>query len=412
MHLTQANIEYFRSLYNVELPLKPLTILIGPNASGKSNLFKALRFLYDAVAGDRLDWQAYHGQIDVLRWFGGDEDGKRPNVLDFALTFGREKTAPNSVHYAATFRYGDYLEIGHEHLALRLNTSDDGLTTYFERWEKGITYFRDQLGVASDTPVSGVARSSQSLTLREEGPSLSLPQAQAAYSHIAGWRFFDIDLPQARQEAFIPQYPEETPPLAGDASNLSAFLWAISQRRPEDFEAVSEAISNFIELPQRLVVEHDAERGGQSARYRFVERPFGGDRFIPSESISDGTIRLLAYLALLLADHSVTLACLEEPDHGLHPRLMLYLADALRRAIEPQSPNEGKSDQSPQIILTTHSSEFMDCFDLEAESDYLQVYVVERDEMGKTICTPASAQEFAPWLKRYRLGEAVRRRFI
>ncbi len=186
MHLTQANIEYFRSLYNVELSLKPLTILIGPNASGKSNLFKALRFLYDAVAGDRLDWQAYHGHIDVLRWFGGDEYGNRPNVLDFALNFGREKTESNSVRYAATFRCGDYLEIGHERLALRLNTSDDGLTTYFERWGKGITYFRDQFGVASDTPISGVARSSQALTLREEGPSLSLPQAQAAYSHIAG----------------------------------------------------------------------------------------------------------------------------------------------------------------------------------------------------------------------------------
>ncbi len=59
MHLNRLQIRHFRSLYQVELELKPLTILIGPNASGKSNLFKALRFLHDAIAGDRLEWQAY-----------------------------------------------------------------------------------------------------------------------------------------------------------------------------------------------------------------------------------------------------------------------------------------------------------------------------------------------------------------
>lgn len=69
MNLTKLHIRHFQSLYDVELTLKPLTILIGPNASGKSNLFKALRFMYDAVAGDRLDWQAYDGQLNELRWY-------------------------------------------------------------------------------------------------------------------------------------------------------------------------------------------------------------------------------------------------------------------------------------------------------------------------------------------------------
>ena len=166
-------------------------------------------------------------------------------------------------------------------------------------------------------------------------------------------------------------------------------------------------------------MEHDAERGGQNARYYFIEAPFGEARPIPPQSISDGTIRLLAYLALLLGDRSVSLACLEEPDHGLHPYLMLYLADILRQAValprdEDDLPASDGNDLNltPQILITTHSPEFMDCFDLKEEQDYLQVYIAERDERGRTVFTLATVEEFAPWLEKYRLGEAVRRRFI
>jgi predicted ATPase len=91
MYLSRLQIQRFRSLYDVDLALKPLTIIIGPNASGKSNLFKALRFLHDAVAGDRLEWQAYDSQIDHLLWYGTDEYGNRPQTMTFACEFSTDK---------------------------------------------------------------------------------------------------------------------------------------------------------------------------------------------------------------------------------------------------------------------------------------------------------------------------------
>jgi predicted ATPase len=239
-----------------------------------------------------------------------------------------------------------------------------------------------------------------------------LPQAQAIYRHIAGWRIFDIALARARREAFIPEYPEEVPPLAEDASNLSAFLYALWRLRPDDFDAIAELLSDCIGLPEKLLVEHDAERGGQSARYSFREAPFGEARPVPPQSASDGTIRLLAYLALLFGDRSVSLACLEEPDHGLHPRLMLHLADVLRQAVSQAQDDPNEDGFTPQVLVTTHNPEFMDCFDLSEERDYLQVYLAERDELGRTQFIPATSGTFTPWLERYRLGEAVRRRFV
>jgi predicted ATPase len=412
MNLTQGNIKYFRSLYDINLSFKPLTIIIGPNASGKSNLFKALRFLYDGIAGDRLDWQTYDGQMDELLWYGYDDYGERPNALDFNFGFGEFSDDLPVTQYIANLICGDYLEVSHEKLAVLLNTGDESLTTYFERDRGSIRQNIGQRGNKLKNPARSQAQSSRVLQLREEGPSIRLPNAKAVYSHIAGWRFFDVNLQSARQDAFIPQYPETVPPLAGDANNLSAFLYALYQVRPEDLDAIIETMIDFIELPQSLLVDHDAERGGQTARYRFVEQPFGENRLIPPESMSDGTIRLLAHLALLLADRSVTLACLEEPDNGLHPRLMLYLADIFRQAVEPLDTGGNEVPSSPQIIVTTHSPDFMDCFDLEAEAEYLQVYVAERDEGGRTIYTSTNAQQLKPWLQRYRLGEAVRRRFI
>ena len=404
MQLSDLTIRHFRSLYDISLPLKPLTIIIGPNASGKSNLFKALRFLHDAVAGDRLEWQAYDSQMDELRWYGLNEYGERPQTLDFALHFGAEAA------YNVSFHCHDYLEVNEETLRIRL-ASIQGLATFFERQGTAVRQRIGQRGGILAAPYRSRARSGRTLHLREEGPNLTVPLTRAVYEQIEGWRFFDADLRQARQPAFVPQYPEEIPPLSGDAANLSAFLYALYRLRSDDLDAIIETMADFIELPQTLLVDHDAERGGQNAYYGFIEQPFGENRLIPPESMSDGTIRLLALLTLLMADRTVSLACLEEPDHGLHPRLMLYLADILRQAADDAGEEENDA-APPQIIVTTHSPEFMDCFDLQAEAEYLQVYMADRDEDGKTIFVPATAEEFVPWLEKYRLGEAVRRQLI
>ncbi|HEX9736342.1 MAG TPA: AAA family ATPase [Thermoanaerobaculia bacterium] len=85
--LTDIAFTNFRSLRSVQLQLKPITLVIGPNASGKSNLFKALRFLHDAVAGDLRDWQSYDSLIDDLVWFGTDDRGERPEEIETTLGF-------------------------------------------------------------------------------------------------------------------------------------------------------------------------------------------------------------------------------------------------------------------------------------------------------------------------------------
>jgi predicted ATPase len=382
MNLTRVGTRFFRSLYAAELSLKPLTLIIGPNGSGKTNLFKALRFLSIGVAGDIKEWRAYDAQSDDLVWYGQDRSGS----FSIAIGFGG-----SSFEYEATFQAAGEIEVLHERVVLE-GTVPPTRSLRFERVKDTIT---------AQGNLQIFVRSPNLLVLRDVGAGSLESISRAVYEHIAGWRFFEVDPRLAREGRFIPPDTAEVPPLEPDASNLSAFLYALQRLRPDDFAAVLEAVRRSIDLPEGLLVEHDADRGGRQARYRFIETPFGEERPIPPESMSDGTIRLLAQMALLLADRSVTLACLEEPDSGLHPRLMIHLADALRQAAAER-----------QVLVTTHSPELMDCFDLSAEQESLQVYVAERNELGQTRFLPMTATEFAPWLEKYRLGEAVRRRFV
>jgi len=411
--LTDLALRCFRSLYAVQLKLKPITLIIGPNASGKSNLFKALRFLHDAVAGDVREWQSYDSQIDDLRWFGLDELGERPEEIEISLGLRGLPRAPSALAYAATFRAsaGRPLEVTAERLGPGELAAAAGSEPWLERSGRQV---RRHVGVKGDPlkqPRVEKARSVRNLSLRDEGPSQTIPSLGALYRHVEGWRFFEVNPEAARRPSFVPETPEEVPPLAGDASNLSAFLYALMSLRNPDLDGVMEAITRSIELPQKIQLEHDAERGGSQASYYFFEAPFGENRPVRPDSISDGTIRLLAQMALLLADQTVTLACLEEPDNGLHPRLMLYLADALRQAIDEDQAS-ARDGQRLQVLIVTHSPELMDCFDLASESEYVQVLVAERGEAGETQLIPVTAEQFAPWLERYRLGEAVRRHFL
>jgi len=395
MNLTGIDSLRFRSLYDLTaIPLKPLTLIIGPNGSGKSNIFKALRFLRAAVAGDASEWRAYDDESADLVWYGRTEQSKTLSQFRLLSRFGGQGiSCADCAEYRTVFDANGFIEVFEEQLSLRSEGSERKLL--------------DRTSEETELPDGSRirTRSPHALALRDLGDS-DHSCLRAVFQHIAGWRFFDVDPRLARQTSYIPEQAP-VPALDANASNLSAFLYALRENRPGDLEEVIAAMQRAIDSHPDLVIDHDGPRGGRHARYMFREAAFG-ERLIPAKSISDGTIRLLAHMALLLADQSVSLACIEEPDAGLHPRLMQHLADSLRQAVQLTTTE----DTERQVLVTTHNPEFMDCFDLAEENEYLQVLVTERTAEGKTLVTPVTAEEFAPWLEKYRLGEAVRRRFL
>jgi predicted ATPase len=249
----------------------------------------------------------------------------------------------------------------------------------------------------------------QRLYFREYAGSFPHPTADGLARFVRGWRFMDVDVSSARR-ASPDLVPEGVSALLPDASNLSAVLYSLGNRSPERFEEIEYRLGRAIGFPQSIETEKVATLGGSGeARYGFRELAFPG-RVIPPEAMSDGTIRLLANLTAVLGDPDARLICIEEPDHGLHPHLMLRLADAMRAAAAAE-PAEGFVP--PQVLVVTHSPDFLDCFNLAAEAGYLAVYVAERSiEDGKTTFRSTEAADLQPWLEEYRLGEAVRRNIL
>ena len=409
----------FRSLVDVQLPLKPLNIIIGPNASGKSNLFKALRYLQDVVVEEK--WAEYDKDSKQLLWYGKNgSDVANEFLIELTIELPEQKGgySPNyqvvsAVSNAARSKAGR-VHILSERLKLKLTPSASEPIDFIQRkhtngWRYIKTDSQDEDAAHSKyakIPIRGLLDRVAALNTytREE----TFPAVKSMFDFIHGWRFFQISPHAARRST--PWEAQTIPPLANDGSNLSAFLYALSKYDPETFDEIQDRLSRAIGLPEKVETTYvPALVGHGEIRLSFQERPFPGVA-IPPESMSDGTILLLTYLALLLGDPNASLICIEEPDHGLHPTLMLRLADILRSVVEVEAVDDPEYDLiRPQIIITTHSTDFLDCFDLEAEADYLQVFTVERsDEDGKSVFIPIKATEIKPWLDEYRLGELVR----
>jgi predicted ATPase len=186
-------------------------------------------------------------------------------------------------------------------------------------------------------------------------------------------------------------------------------LQALALHDPDTFSEIQDRLGRAIGFPEAVETAYRPSIAGGPGRANLVFRETAfPDVVIPPESVSDGTIRLLTHLAALLADPSASLICIEEPNHGLHPHLMLRLADAVRSVVDIVADDDGEY-RRPQVIFTTHNPDFLDCFDLEVEANYLRVFVAERDlDSGRTAFRTVEGKELAHWLDEYRLGELVR----
>jgi predicted ATPase len=142
--------------------------------------------------------------------------------------------------------------------------------------------------------------------------------------------------------------------LASNGGNLAAVLLALRQRDPAAFAALSGELVRI--LPEFVGLEFPARDGGLAA---FALRLADGG-LVGAENLSQGTLYLLALLALAFEPSPPPLLCIEEIDRGIHPRLLREVRDALYRLSYPASA--GCPSRPTQIVATTHSPYLLDLF--------------------------------------------------
>lgn len=143
--------------------------------------------------------------------------------------------------------------------------------------------------------------------------------------------------------------------LGEDGGNLAVVLDRIRDEAPERFDALNAELGRW--LPEFDRVLFDTPFPGQRSfklRTRREQCP------IQARNLSDGTLVALAILSLAYMRDPPPLVCFEEPDHGLHPRLMRDVRDAMYRLAYPEQ--HGETREPVQVIATTHSPILLDLF--------------------------------------------------
>ena len=142
--------------------------------------------------------------------------------------------------------------------------------------------------------------------------------------------------------------------LGPDGSGFAWVLARLQDRYRDRFEKLSKQLTFW--LPEFTEVTFDFSQG---KRVFFLRRREGGHE-IPASDLSQGELLTLALLTLAYSPEPPKLIALEEPDRGIHPRLLRLVRDAFYRLSYPESCGE---DREPvQVIATTHSPYFLDLF--------------------------------------------------
>lgn len=168
---------------------------------------------------------------------------------------------------------------------------------------------------------------------------------------LTGVRFFALNANAIAEPARLQPHVA----LQENGSYLAVVLDRLRDEHPERFAALNATLGQW--LPEFDAVLFDTPDAGNRA---FALRTRKGHHVIPARSISDGTRLALAMLTLAYLPDSPSVVCLEEPDHGIHPRLLRDVRDALYRLSYPEQFGE---DRKPVcVVATTHSPYLLDLF--------------------------------------------------
>jgi predicted ATPase len=351
---------------NDVVELGQLNLLIGPNGSGKSNLLDAICVFRDALSEDWLNSMRARGDFASWRWRGSSTADR----VALKLTLDRE------------FSHEIYFD--NENGAVRINYEEVAGPMGLE-----VKFTPPEALLVRERSPENVSRISKTVLLPDESILTQVrdPELYPAIEHIVrsyrSIRFY-------RTWEFGPNSRVRTPlrvepsvrPLREDASNLPAVLLRL-QADKDTRESLRTSLQLLIPDVTNIRIQ---ERDG----YYDWGLSFEHTKDIAGARLSDGTLRWLSILCVLLDPASTGLICIEEPELGLHPDMSQPVGDLIRRA-----------SQRCQLVVTTHSTALVSTFSDMPES----ILVVENIE-GRTKVTRLSADNpsLRNWLEQEDLG--------
>lgn len=381
MKIEFIRLKNFKSFKNAEMSNIPrLCVLVGANGTGKSTLFSLFEFLKEALASN------VHTALVKLGGSRGFKEvrtrGELGNI-EIELKFRASTEAPLVTYFLSIGEDGGRPFVEREILKYRRGSGGQPWHFLDFRNGKGIAVTNELDAVTDVTELERVEQTLKSpdiLAIKGLAQFERFPAVVALGNLIENWHISDFHINRARPEQEA-GYAEH---LSTEGENLSLVTEYLHSRHPKTFTKLLTKLSERV--PGISKVDAKTTEEGR-VLLRFQDGAFE-DPFL-ARYVSDGTIKMFAYLTLLYDPDPHPLLCVEEPENQLYPKLLWELAEEFR----------DYSNRGGQVFVSTHSPDFLNAAKLDevfwlvktngyseilraSDNKQIACFMAEGDQMG------------------------------
>lgn len=381
MKIESISLKNFKSFKNAELSQLPnFCVVVGANGTGKSTIFQVFGFLRDAMISNV---NVALTKLGGSRGFKEVRSRNSTGPIEIELKFRAGRNSPLTTYFLQiNERQGKALV---EREILKYRRGSSGQPWHFLDFSRGRgTAVTNELDAVTDVNdlnrEEQVLKSSDILAIKGLAQFERFPAVMALGNLIENWHISDFHISKARPEQEA-GYAEH---LSREGENLSLVIEYLYSNKKDSFEKILSLLK--MRVPGISNVESKTTEEGR-VLLKFQDGSFE-DPFL-ARHVSDGTIKMLAYLTLLYDPAPHPLLCVEEPENQLYPKLLWELAEEFR----------AYGNRGGQVFVSTHSPDFLNAtridevFWLVKENGYTQVrrakddeqltaYMADGDQMG------------------------------
>lgn len=347
MRIESIRLKNFKSFRDAELKdIPPFLVVVGANGSGKTTLFDVFGFLHDCLKSNVRQALDSRGRFKEVFSREGEGDSILIEIqyrmdiagvsrlVTYVLEIAERSNAPYVKREILRYKRGRY-----------------GSPFHFLNFENGkgyaITNEEDFQKKDEDLDREFQNVSPDTLAIKGLGQFERFRAANAFRQLIESWHVSDFHISAARGRK---EASGDSEHLSESGDNLPLVAQRLFEQYPETFQKILDTMKRRV--PGVSGVEPKLQDDGYLT-LRFQDGSFKTpflDRYV-----SDGTIKMFAYLVLLHDPKPHPLLCVEEPENQLYPKLMLELAEEFR-----QYANRGG-----QVLVSTHSPDFLNAVELD-----------------------------------------------
>ena len=365
-------IKNFKSYKEATLPLAPLTLLIGANASGKSNAIEAFRFLSWVAGGERLSTlkNRVNDSDKIIR--GNVSDLPFRETEQFVLSFSADSSNYESIfniRFNEIYFGFEIIETENENFIFTFDdVADDGIYVSQESLSNNFaidenkTIFSIKNSDYSD--VFNLSKELLSFFLKENGSPYKIEKIyndiNFLKSLILNAYFFDFVPSQMRYESLSEK------DLRSNGQNLAGVLHYLCEKSKNASENKTKLLDLIKSLPEQNIIDikfyvDHRER----VEFALIENFANTPKEFPMDLLSDGTLKVLAIATALLSVSTGSTLVIEEIDNSIHPSRAHDILSLMRQYAE---------ERGLKLLLSTHNPALMDAIPNEALADVVFCY--------------------------------------